>query len=238
MVQSALDLKVWKELAINKQLLIKTATDALGLDPEVPEDELKTALEKGVKQITEAKLMVNTAKRENQAALDAMQSKLDKSETQRIAHEASIKELTEEKQNLEALLESTRTTSASELKKANSQLDEKTRALKNINVALADTPENVVKKLKTLNKKKFDEATARKRAEDEARTLKKAKQDLKKKLEANAVDTKSLVEKYRELHELGQDQYTQLKPLVDDEESLVAIPKIEDELLEKIEKWI
>jgi hypothetical protein len=42
--ESVLDLKVWKELAIKKQILIKAATDALGLDPECSEEELRAAL--------------------------------------------------------------------------------------------------------------------------------------------------------------------------------------------------
>ena len=236
MPQSAIDLKVWKELAINKQLLIKTATDALGLDPECKEDELKDALEQGIKRITEAQSMVSSAKKESEAAISEIQTRLDTSEQTRLTQEVTISELTDAKQALENLLETTRNTNAKEVKKTLASLEEKTKALKAINVALADTPENVVKKLKALNKKKFDESTARKRAEEEVRSLKKEKQELKSKLETGAEQSKNLAEKYRELHELGQNQYMQLKPLVDEEETLTPVPELDDELLESIDK--
>lgn len=54
MVQSAIDIDVWKEIAISKQMLMRTASDALGLDPECSEEELKAALEDGLKQIADA----------------------------------------------------------------------------------------------------------------------------------------------------------------------------------------
>ncbi|MDG1206049.1 MAG: hypothetical protein P8N51_11835, partial [Pseudomonadales bacterium] len=59
--QSALDLNVWKEIAIAKQILIKTATDTLGLDPECNDDELKVELEKAMQQIKDADSQVTKA---------------------------------------------------------------------------------------------------------------------------------------------------------------------------------
>ena len=70
MAQSVLDLDVWKEIAIAKQILIKTATDALGLDPECSAADFKTALELGIKQITDAESKVSIANKENQKILD------------------------------------------------------------------------------------------------------------------------------------------------------------------------
>ena len=66
--------------------------------------------------------------------------------------------------------------------------------------------------------------------------MKKEKQELKSKLETGAEQSKNLAEKYRELHELGQNQYMQLKPLVDEEETLTPVPELDDELLESIDK--
>ena len=43
--QKDIPLKVWKELAISKQILMRMATDVLKLDPECTQDELKEALE-------------------------------------------------------------------------------------------------------------------------------------------------------------------------------------------------
>ena len=54
-----LQLKVWKELAVSKQILMRAATDALGLDPECSSEELKEALAAAVEKTraaqTEAK---------------------------------------------------------------------------------------------------------------------------------------------------------------------------------------
>ena len=44
-MQQDLQLKVWKELAISKQILMRAATEALKLDPECTQEELKDALE-------------------------------------------------------------------------------------------------------------------------------------------------------------------------------------------------
>ena len=47
-------LKVWKDLAVSKQMLMGAATDALGLDAECSSAELKEALEKAIKRAREA----------------------------------------------------------------------------------------------------------------------------------------------------------------------------------------
>jgi chromosome segregation ATPase len=233
------DIDIWKELAIGKQILLRTVTDALDLNPESGEEELKIALEKGVKQITTAESTVSAAKKENEAALSSMEARLKVSEGIRLEHELTIGELKAQKAATEALLDTTRKSNELELKKATTQLEEKKKQLKAINVALADTPENVVKKIKTLNKKKFDEASARKRLEDELRNLKKEKremQDRNEKLESTSSQSVILAEKYRELQTLCETQFEQLKPLVDDETTLAALPELDEELLNSIDQ--
>ena len=79
-VQSAIDVDVWKEIAISKQMLIRTATDALGLDPECSEEEFKAALEKGLKEIAAADTKVATAKVEIQSTIDDLTEKLETAE--------------------------------------------------------------------------------------------------------------------------------------------------------------
>lgn len=238
MVQG-IDIDIWKELAISKQILLRTVTDALELDPECSEEELNIALELGIKQITAAESIVSAAKKENEAAISNMEAKLKASEETRLEQELTISELQAEKTATEELLDTTRKSSESELKKVTTQLDEKKKQLKSINVALADTPENVVKKLKSLNKKKFDDATAKKRMEDELRSLKKGKRELQdrtEKLESNSSQSVILAEKYRELQTLCENQFEQLKPLVDDETTLTALPELDEELLNSIDQ--
>ena len=52
--QQDLQLKVWKELAISKQILMRAAAEALKLDPECTQDELKEALEGALKKVAKA----------------------------------------------------------------------------------------------------------------------------------------------------------------------------------------
>ena len=239
MVQSALDLKVWKELAISKQLLIRTATDALGLDPECREEELKLALVAGIKKISDAETMVESSASANRLAISEVQSKLEQSEKGRMIEEGRYRDMAAKKEALDKLLEETRKVSADELKTAKASLDEKNKSLKSIKVALADTPENVIKKMKALNKKKFDETTARKRAEDETRGLRKEKQELKDKLaalEKTVEEAAKLAESHRELHSSCEEQFTQLKKLNEDDAELTAVPKLDEELLKLFEK--
>jgi chromosome segregation ATPase len=233
------DIDIWKELAISKQILLRTVTDALELDAECGEEELKIALAKGIQQIISAESTVTAAKKENEAKLSSMEARLKVSEGIRLEHELTIGELKSQKAATEALLDTTRKTSELELKKATTQLEEKKKQLKAINVALADTPENVVKKVKSLNKKKFDDATAKKRLEDELRNLKKEKRELKgrnEKLESTSSQSVILAEKYRELQTLCETQFEQLKPLVDDETTLAALPELDEELLSSIDQ--
>jgi len=84
------------------------------------------------------------------------------------------------------------------------QVEDKQKELKAINTALADTPENIVKKLKTLKKQKLDEATARKSAEDANRGLKKdnkAKTEELDSLNSLSESSGTLLAAYRELRE-------------------------------------
>ena len=51
-------LKVWKDLAISKQILMGAATDALGLDAECSTEELKTALNEAIKRAQDADINI------------------------------------------------------------------------------------------------------------------------------------------------------------------------------------
>lgn len=217
-------------------MLLRTVTDALKLDSECSEEELKIALERGIKQILAAESVVATARKENEAAISGMETKLKASEEIRQQQELTIDELRSDKAAIETLLETTRKTSDKELMKVTSQLDEKKKQLKTINVTLADTPENVVKKLKSLNKKKFDDVTAKKRLEDELRSLKKEKREQTEKLESTSSQSVILAEKYRELQTLCESQFAQLKPLVADESELAELPELDEELLSRIDE--
>ena len=235
MVQGT-DANVWKEIAIGKQILLKTVTDALGLEAACSEEELEVALAEGVKRISKAGSIVSQAKKEHQAAMDKLENTLQLTETAREELALSNAELLAEKEKLESLLDSTRKTSEKDTSKLSSQLEEKKKQLKSINVALADTPENVVKKIKALNKKKFDADTAKKRLEDELKALKKNKREVADKLKSKTSQSSLLAGKHRELQTLCEDQFSQLKELVEDESTLTALPELDEELLKGLDE--
>ena len=53
-----IQLQVWKDLAISKQILMGAATDALGLDSECSTEELKSALDKAIKRARDADIEI------------------------------------------------------------------------------------------------------------------------------------------------------------------------------------
>ena len=102
-----------------------------------------------------------------------------------------------------------------------------------VNAALADTPENVVKKLKALRKEKQDEADGRRTAEANMATLRKEKQQTDEQLtKANEKNAK-LVTAYTETHTLASKLHEQLKPLVKDEKELPTMPELDKSLTEE-----
>tara|TARA_B110000967_G_C18838927_1_gene538320 strand:- start:899 stop:1564 length:666 start_codon:yes stop_codon:yes gene_type:complete len=216
-------------------MLIHTVTEALSLDPDCADEELKAALDAGVKRIQDAQTLVSAGEEKNKLAIADIEKKRLVTENARLRLEAEFKELTADKEKVDALLEATKKSAADESTKLKTQLEEKTKALKTINTQLGDTPQNVTKKLKALNKKKFDETTARQRAEEELKVVKKAKSELTKEAKADSAKIEKLIEGYKALQAYCDTQYDQLKALVDDKESLVTPPKLDNELLGIVE---
>src|SRR5690606_275400 len=66
--QLDLQLKVWKDLAISKQILMRTAASALKLDPDCSQEELKEALEKTIKRGEQADAEVLAAREQAKQA--------------------------------------------------------------------------------------------------------------------------------------------------------------------------
>ena len=160
-VQQDIQLKVWKELTISKQVLMRMATDVLKLDPECTQEELKEALEGALKKVTRADADLFNAKEEAKVAVSALEKKLAASEQSlasaqqaateaRAAHEGAVQQIANQ-----------RAAAATELQKVKDRLTERDKSLKAISTALADTPENVLKKMGVLKKQKQQEADAR-----------------------------------------------------------------------------
>jgi colicin import membrane protein len=232
-----LQLKVWKDLAVSKQLLMRSAAEALNLDPNCDQDELKQALEIALKKVKESDNAVVIARNEARTTIAEIERKLTAAQRAQMLAETEMNKMREVTEKAAPALAAERAANAKEVQNLKSQIAEKDKAIKAINVALADTPDNVVKKLKQLKKEKQDEADLRKQIEAQFNTVRKEKQDQDKELtelkelKENAL---KLATAHRELHDTASKLHTQLKPLVKDDSELPVLPELDFKTLEAI----
>jgi colicin import membrane protein len=235
--QLDLQLKVWKELALSKQMLMRTAAEALDLDPNCDQDQLKAALDRAIQRAKDAEASVVTAKQQAQQSIAEIDRKLSAALRAQSLAEATAADIVAKQERVAPQMAAERAAVAKEIQQLKVQVADKDKALKAINTALADTPDNVVKKLKSLKKEKQDEADLRKEIETSFNAVRKEKQDQDKELtELREVRDNSLklVTQHRELHELSAKLHAQLKPLVKDEAELLTLTDLDTKLLEAI----
>ncbi len=227
-----IQLQVWKDLALSKQLLANEIIKALDLDSTATAPDIKSALNKLIDRARHADDSIRDARRRAEESINELRNELKTSEKARKTAEEAINETVARREAAENALAVGRENNSGALKKAKADLEKKERELKAINTALADTPENVVKKLKALKKQKMDENAARKTAETSVRQLKKEKKELTEQLEERKSlleQSGKLVDHYRELRTAAE---THLEKLDDSE---LSLPEQDDELLEGIE---
>jgi FlaA1/EpsC-like NDP-sugar epimerase len=160
-----------------------------------------------------------------------MQMEVKKIIKSRTEAEAQRDAASAEKEASERALTVGRKDNAEAVQKAKRQVDEKQRELKAITTALADTPDNILKKLKTLRKQKIDEANARTKAEDANRKLKKENKQQKEELETLSElkeQAASLLAAYRELRTWADEMEAKT-------EDCDPAPKVDSKLLSDIE---
>lgn len=234
-----IQLQVWKDLAISKQILMGAATDALGLDAECSTDELKTAMNEAIQRAKEADISVVKTREQADREIAEMKAQVDISEQARLKAENQIAAALEARETAERQLAAGRTENAEALKKARAEVTDKQNKLKAISKALADTPENVVKKLKTLKKQKMEEAKLRTQTESKLQKIRKEKTKLESELEiSKSMMEKSapLIAQLKDLHGIAKNQNKKIKSLSDDTKDIIKIPKLDEELVEAMEK--
>jgi colicin import membrane protein len=234
--QHDLQLKVWKELAISKQILMRAATEALKLNPECTQEELKEALEAALKKVAKADTDLLNAKEEATGAINALEQKLAASEQSLAIAQKAAAEAKAAYEGAVQQMANQRAAAAMELQKVKDRLAESEKSLKAINTALADTPANVLKKMNTLKKQKQEEADARRQIESALNTLRSEKRQQDQKLADVLRNGATLASRYRDLHALSLRVHEQLRPLVDDAKSLPELPELNTTLLEAIEQ--
>lgn len=235
-VEQDLQLKVWKELAISKQILLRAATDALGLPPECTQEELKAALDGALKKVARTEIDLQDAKKDAAAAIAALEKKLTERDQELAAALKAAAEANAAREGTAQQLATQRAAAAAELQKVKDRLAESEKSLKAINTALADTPANVLQKMSALKKQKQEEADGRRRIESALNALRTEKRQQDQKLTDLQRSGATLVGLHRDLHALALNLREQLQPLVEDAKSLPAVPELDVALLESVEQ--
>ena len=229
---------------------MEAATKALGLTPECSTEDLRIALDRSIKRTKEAEINIVSIREQTDKELAEMRRLVDKelvemkalvrsSKEDQTEARKQVAEATKAREAAERQLAMGKSENAKALKEANVDVADKQSKLKAISTALADTPENVVKKIKTLKKQKLDEAKIRTQIETKLRTTRQEKDKLQQEIEAQKAQLEQitpLVEKVREMHDLCKQANKKIEALSEDDTDLVEIPKLDEELLESLEK--
>ena len=234
-----IQLQVWKDLAISKQILMGAATDALGLDAACTTDELKAAMNQAIQRAKDADITIVTTREQAEMEIAEIKQQAAASNQARIEAEEKVVAALKVRESAEKQLTAGRVENAAALKKARAEVTDKQNKLKAISKALADTPENVVKKLKTLKKQKLEESRLRTQTETKLQSTRKDVAKLEAKIESlKSLNEQSLplIAQLRELHSICKKQGKKIKTSGEDKKSAIKVPKLDEELLENLEK--
>ena len=232
-------LKVWKDLAISKQILMGAATDALGLDAECSSEELKGALNQAIERARDADINIQETRSNAERQIAEFREKVEVAEAARAEAEARVETAEKAREQAERQLAAGKADNAEALKKARAEVAEKQNRLKAISKALADSPENVVRKLKTLKKQKMDESRARGQVESSLQKTRKQVSKLETELEKQKSvleHASKLVEQARLLHETCHKADATIRQLSDENKDQIEVPELDEAALEAIEQ--
>jgi colicin import membrane protein len=230
-------LKVWKDLAISKQILMGAATDALGLNSECTTAELKTALSEAIKRAREADITIQETRSHAEQQVSEFGQRTETAELARKEAEAQVATASEARQQAERQLSVGKADNAEALKKARAEVTDKQNKLKAISKALADTPENVVRKLKTLKKQKLDEAKLRTQAETRLQKMRKEKSTLEAEVESQKSTLASvakLLDQVKAMRETCKEAEATIKGLSDDKKDHIKLPAFDETAFEAL----
>lgn len=234
-----IQLQVWKDLAISKQILMGAAADALGLDSECSTDELKTALDQAIQRARDADIKIQETLTESEQQITEFKRRTEIAEQARSEAEAMVEESVNARAQAERQLANGKADNAEALKKARAEVTEKQNKLKAISKALADTPENVVRKLKTLKKQKMDEAKLRGQAESRLQSMRKEKTKLEAELETlkpALENAATLLEQIKLMHETCLQAESTIKKLSDKKKDQLELPEFDVAAFEALEQ--
>lgn len=234
-----IQLQVWKDLAISKQILMGAAADALGLDAECSTTELKAALDQAIQRARDADIKIQQTHSEAEQQVNEYRQRAEAAEQARKEADEQVAAAIKAREQAEHQLATGKADNAEALKKARAEVTEKQNKLKAISKSLADTPENVVRKLKTLKKQKIDEAKLRGQAESKLQTMRKEKSRLEADLETSKATLKSaasLLDQAKALHQACVEAEATISKLGDKKKHSFKVPDFDQAALEALEK--
>jgi len=234
-----IQLQVWKDLAISKQILMGAAADALGLDSECSTTELKAALDQAIQRARDADIKIQETLSQAEQQVNEYKQRAVSAEQSRSEAEDEVEAAIKVREQAERQLATGKADNAEALRKARAEVTDKQNQLKAISKSLADTPENVVRKLKTLKKQKMDEAKLRGQAESRLQSMRKEKSKLEADLEAKELTLQSaatLLEQTRALHQVCVDAEAKIKKLSNKKGDQLKVPNLDQAALEELEK--
>ncbi len=234
-----IQLQVWKDLAISKQILMGAAADALGLDAECSTTELKTALDQAIERARDADLNIQETRSQAESQIADFKQRTESAERARAEAEEQVTVATKAREQTERQLANGKADNAEALRKARAEVTDKQNKLKAISKSLADTPENVIRKLKTLKKQKMDEAKLRGQAETRLQSMRKEKSTLEATIESqkNSLGSAAkLLAQARAIHETCLQAEAAIKNLSDKKKDHLKIPDFDLAALEELEK--
>jgi chromosome segregation ATPase len=231
-------LKVWKDLAISKQILMGAATDALGLNAECSTEELKSALNEAIKRARDADINIQETRTAADQQIEEFRQRAESAEKARSEAEERVAAAEAARAQAEHQLAAGKADNAEALKKARADVADKQNKLKSISRALADTPENVVRKLKTLKKQKMDEARLRGQAETRLQKMRKENSKLEAELEtqkATLADVAKLLEQVKAMRETCVQAEATIKGLSDKKKDQITLPEFDEVAFEALQ---
>lgn len=232
-------LKVWKDLAISKQILMGAATDALGLDAECSTDELKTALDEAIKRARDADITIQETRARADQQIEEYRHRAETAERERTEAVEKVATAEQARAQAERQLAIGKADNAEALKKARAEVTDRQNKLKAISKALADTPENVVRKLKTLKKQKMDEARLRTQTETRLQKLRKENSTLEESLAAQKATLESvtkLLEQVKAMRQTCLQAEETIKRLSDKKADQISLPDFDETAFDELEQ--
>jgi myosin heavy subunit len=214
------------------------AADALGLDAECTTVELKTALNEAIKRARDADITIQETRSHAEQQVAEFSQRAEMAERARSEAEAQVATALEARLQAERQLSVGKADNAEALKKLRAEVSDKQKELKAISKALADTPENVARKLKTLKKQKMDEAKLRTQAETRLQKMRKEKSTLEAEVESQKSTLASvakLLGQVKAMRETCIEAETRIKSLSDNKKDYLKLPAFDETAFAELE---